>query len=99
MVAFYNETFDCQLVEVPDSPMFAGSLCGFELVMCPNDIAQVVADQNRHQLRFAVEEPEELADQAVRSGGTIVNRSGYDSSVIIGVADPEGNTFELVAVI
>src|SRR5580693_6363729 len=96
MVAFYNACFDCDLAPVPGSPLFAGTFGGVELYLCPNSVARVVAELNRHQLRVAVEDPESVARAVVAAGGGIVNRFGSAEGLVIGVEDPEGNTLELV---
>ena len=96
MAAFYNEVFGCGLVEQADSPLLAGSLAGTAFLLCPNEVAGVVAEQNRHQFRLAVADPESVARSAVAAGGSIVNRAGSGGTLVIGIADPEGNTTELV---
>ena len=97
MVALYNEAFQCGLEPISGSPLFLGSFAGVEFQLCPNSLAGVVADQNRHQLRLAVEDPEGLAKSVTSARGAIVNRSGSGDRNVIGVTDPEGNTMELVS--
>lgn len=97
MVAFYNESFRCGLEPIPRSPLYTGSFAGVELHMCPNSVAGVVAEQNRHQLRLAVADPERLAAAVVSAGGAVVNQSESHGQSVIGIADPEGNTMELVS--
>ncbi len=65
--------------------------------MCPNAIAGVVAGQNRYQFRITVSQPQEFAESFVRAGGTVINQSRSGRSFVLGVADPEGNTTEVVA--
>jgi len=95
MVRFYNEVFDCGLVPINGSPLAKGTLGGVEFVICPNSLAQVIANQNRHQLRIGVDDPEALALRAERAGGSVVNRS-RETAKIVGIAGPEGNTYELI---
>ena len=78
-----------------ESPHFAGEMFGIPFVLCPNSIAGVVASQNRHQFRVAVQSPDSVANRVVPAGGSIVNRLEVNGGVVIGVADPEGNTYEL----
>jgi hypothetical protein len=59
-------------------------------------LAGVVAEQNRHQLRLGLDDPERLAAAVISAGGTAVDRSGSQDSLVIATADPEGNTMELV---
>jgi predicted enzyme related to lactoylglutathione lyase len=95
MVGFYNEVFDCGLEPISRSPLAKGTLAGIELVLCPNSIAEVVADQNRHQLRIGVDDAEALALRVEQAGGSVLNRSA-DGSKIVGISDPEGNTYEII---
>ncbi|HEY5437917.1 MAG TPA: VOC family protein [Acidimicrobiales bacterium] len=96
MVAFYNEAFQCGLVAVAGSPVYVGLCAGVVFQLCPNSLAGVVAEQNRHQIRLAVGDPEQIAVAVVTAGGAVVNRSGNGDRLVIGVSDPEGNTMELV---
>ena len=96
MVAFYNEAFECRLSRRAESPIFVGKFAGFEFQLCPNSVAGVVADQNRHQFRVGVEDLEGIAASVISAGGSIVNRSGDGAHEVIGISDPEGNTLELV---
>jgi predicted enzyme related to lactoylglutathione lyase len=97
MVEFYNSIFECGLAPVSGSPLSKGRFADFELVVCPNSVARVVADQNRHQFRLIVEDAESLASRIEAAGGSVVNRDTLDGRAIVGVADPEGNTYELVS--
>lgn len=97
MVEFYNQAFGCGLSRRAGSPVFVGQFAGFEFQLCPNSVAGVVADQNRHQFRVSVEDPEGIAASAISAGGSIVNRSGDGAHEVIGISDPEGNTMELVS--
>ncbi len=73
MVEFHNPVFDAGLAPMCRSPLHAGSLAGTEPWICPNDIAEVDAQQNRHQLRIAVDDVSALIDRALASGGTVIN--------------------------
>ncbi|MGF1504174.1 MAG: hypothetical protein ACFB51_03405 [Anaerolineae bacterium] len=46
--------FNADLSIIPETPFYLGRLAGFELLLCPNDIAEVNAEKNRIQLRFTV---------------------------------------------
>jgi predicted enzyme related to lactoylglutathione lyase len=97
MVSFYNAVFGCGLAPISGSQLFKGRFADIELVVCPNSVAGVVADQNRHQFRLIVDDGEALAASIEAAGGSIVNRNTWDGKTMIGVADPEGNTYELVS--
>jgi predicted enzyme related to lactoylglutathione lyase len=97
MVEFYNAIFGCDLVPLTGSPVSKGRFAGVELVVCPNSVAGVIAEQNRHQFRLIVEDAEALAMRIEEAGGAVVNRDVWDGKAVVGVADPEGNTYELVS--
>jgi predicted enzyme related to lactoylglutathione lyase len=97
MVTFYNESFKCDLSPVSGSSLFRGSFAGTNSSCVQTALAGVVADQNCHQLRLAVRDPEGVAATVVSLGGAVINRSEPDDRLVIGIADPEGNSMELVA--
>ena len=99
MVAFYNEVMDANLTAVPafgDMVFHTGALAGLNIVLVPNGIAGVNAEQNRQQLRFTVTHVEKMAQKATESGGSLqddiqVTPEGKMATVV----DPDGNTIEL----
>lgn len=96
MSAFYNDAFHCDLQPIGGLPVHRGSLGGVELQLCANSLAGVVAEQGRHQLRLAVQDAELVAASVAAAGGTVIERSGSEDAAVIAMADPEGNTMELV---
>lgn len=97
MVAFYDAVFHANLKPLGDGPLYKGTFAGQVLVICPNDIAGVEAKQNRHQFRLAVPNLPALQQTVLDSGGQIINRGkDADGKPIIGVRDPDGNTYEFV---
>jgi len=47
MVAFYNAALDANLEAMEPMPGFyMGKLAGHGLIVCPNEVAEVVAEQN-----------------------------------------------------
>ena len=97
MVEFYNAIFGCGLAPVNGSPVSKGRFADIELVVCPNSVAGVIADQNRHQFRLVVDDAEALATRIEAAGGSVVNRDSLDKKAVVGIADPEGNTYELLS--
>lgn len=100
MVAFYNAVFDARLVAIemmPGIEFYRGKLAGIDLLMCPNDVAGVVAQQNRHQFRFVVENVEQMLATVVQAGGSQLNAiQEVGADRVASAYDPDGNTFELV---
>ncbi|MGJ3240707.1 MAG: VOC family protein [Anaerolineae bacterium] len=96
MVAFYNAVFDAELKSIPDSPFFAGKIAGVDLLFCPNEIAQVVAEKNRIQMLFTVGDVEAVvASAAKHGGGDYGDRHETDTLIGWGIYDPDGNSIEL----
>jgi predicted enzyme related to lactoylglutathione lyase len=95
MVTFYNNVFGSALVE---RGLFAvGDFAGMPLLLCPNEIAEVDARQNRHQFRLGVFDIDDVLARVVAYGGHIVNDDREGTDRVVGVSDPDGNTYELVA--
>ena len=96
MIAFYDRVFGTDLRADPGSPFHRGTLAGIPLLFCPNELAGVVAEANRHQLRLVVDDLDGVLATVVPAGGRIVNGEGGDRQRVVGIADPDGNTYELV---
>ena len=95
MVTFYKTVFKCEFTEnkVYGTTLFSGTLGDIKLLLCPNEIAGVKAEQNRQQFEFTVKDLDVLIHDAKTAGGTIkdeIHTSGKERSVT--VVDPDGNT-------
>jgi predicted enzyme related to lactoylglutathione lyase len=95
MVVFYNNVFDAGMLQVGNSPFYRGTFAGISLLFCPNDIAEVDAQQNRHQFRIAGD-IDVIRERVVASGGEIINDGEEAGRKILGVRDPDGNTYEII---
>ena len=100
MVKFYNAVFDAGLkptVHIGADQFYAGTLCGMKLTFCPNTIAGVVAEQNRQQFRFQVDDIETLMTIGIANHGDEINPvEAYKGAKVASLADPDGNTIEFV---
>ena len=100
MVAFYNAVFGARLqptVHIGDAQFYGGAINGIELTLCPNAIAGVVAEQNRQQFRFAVEDLDALMQRGLANHGREINPiDEYKGAKVASLADPDGNTIEFV---
>lgn len=98
-VAFYREVFGEEFVPVSigDATLYRGSLAGMGMVICPTDMAAVVANRSRHQLQFQVDNVEQLVQRCETTGGRVhtpvMEHNGRDYAV---VCDPDNNTIEFV---
>jgi predicted enzyme related to lactoylglutathione lyase len=97
MIAFYDAVFHANLKPLGAGPLYKGTFAGQVLVLCPNDIAGVEAKQNRHQFRLAVPNLPALQQTVLAAGGQIINQGKDDAGkLLIGMRDPDGNTYEFV---
>jgi catechol 2,3-dioxygenase-like lactoylglutathione lyase family enzyme len=95
MVTFYNNVLNAEMVQVGNSPFYRGTFAGTSLLFCPNDIAEVDAQQNRHQFRIAAD-INTIRVRVAASGGEIINDGEEAGRKILGVRDPDGNTYEFI---
>ena len=96
MVKFYDSLFDTQLqsTEAFGSMLYRGMLGGIPLVICPNEIAGVEAEQSRHQLTLRVTDLSSLL-QNVEGAGGLIETPAADSLTSAILKDPDGNTIEV----
>ena len=95
MIEFYNQVFEANLKPVPESPFFSGRLGEFDVLFCPNSIANVKAEQNRQQFRFIVQDAGGLLEKAKRAGGR-GDIQPTEGAIVVSLYDPDGNSMELV---
>lgn len=89
MVRFYDEFFGTQLKPSPlaDTTLYRGKLHGTSFYLCPNTLAGVEAQQNRHQFSYSTADLPASLDRAERAGGTVRDHSETVATVL----DPDGN--------
>lgn len=99
MKKFYEGVFEISLqpVEMYGARLYQGQLGDLGLLLCPNEIAQARAEQNRHQLRFSVDDIVLLMQRALANGGTLLNETtDQPGGKISAVRDPDGNSIEFM---
>jgi predicted enzyme related to lactoylglutathione lyase len=96
MVRFYNAVFgtELQAKEAFGTTLYTGTLAGIPLLLCPNEIAGVQAEQSRHQLAFKVDDLSALLQNVEAAGGT-AEIPASDSRTTAILKDPDGNTIEV----
>jgi len=102
---FYNAVFGAGLepdVEAyaDDITFYRGTLAGVPLLVVPNEVAGVAAEQSRHQLHISVADLDATLSAVQEMGGTVeseltADEEGAPRTVV--VRDPDGNTIVLVA--
>jgi predicted enzyme related to lactoylglutathione lyase len=96
---FYSAVFDEEFaaIELGDETLYRGNLAGLGMVICPTEMADVVANRSRHQFQLEVADVAPLLDRAAANGGRVhtplSNEGGRSYAV---VCDPDNNTIELV---
>ena len=96
---FYGTVFDesFEAMEIGSETLYRGSLAGLGMVICPTQMADVVANRSRHQLQLEVDDVAVVVERAASAGGRIhtplSNENGRSYAV---VCDPDNNTIELV---
>ncbi len=99
MKKFYDTVFGASLQALPmyGTTLYQGKLGGISLLLCPNEIARAKAEQNRHQLRFTVNDIAATMRSALANGATLLNEiSDHEGAKIASVRDPDGNSIEFV---
>jgi len=99
MVKFYDTLFDTQFQpqEIQGATFYNGMLAGVPVLICPNEIARVDANQSRHQLAIQVEELKSLLGKVESAGGSIETPIA-ESTMVAVIRDPDGNTIEVMQV-
>ena len=96
MVKFYDTLFGTalQATKAYGTTLYKGNLAGIPLLLCPNEIAGVQAEQSRHQFALRVENLSTLLQLVETAGGTIETPI-TDSMTSAVLRDPDGNTVEI----
>lgn len=89
MVRFYDDLFGAGLEPFPmgGTNLYRGRLHGTSFYLCPNELAGVDAQQNRHQFTYSTTDLAATLELAVRAGGTVRDRTASNATVV----DPDGN--------
>ena len=97
MVKFYDTLFgtELQAIAAYGTTLYHGRLAGIPLVICPNEIAGVKAEQSRHQLTLRVADLLGLL-QIVEIAGGGIHSSAAEAIISAILRDPDGNTIEVV---
>jgi predicted enzyme related to lactoylglutathione lyase len=101
MVMFYNTAFDAGLepFEMASFTLYRGQLAGVELILVPNTLAGVTAEQNRLQFDIGVTDIDACLEAVTANGGTLLSQSGVigeGGHRTVSITDPDGNTIVLI---
>ena len=97
MVKFYDVLFDTQFQprEIQGVTFYNGRLGGIPILICPNEIAGVEAEQSRHQLAIQVADLQALLQKIESAGGSIETPVTEPMTMAI-LREPDGNTLEVM---
>ena len=97
MVRFYDALFETQFQaqEIQGATFYNGTLAGIPILICPNEVARVEAEQSRHQLAVRVADLKSLLGQ-VESAGGLIETPITESMTEAILRDPDGNTIEVI---
>ncbi len=98
MAAFYNAVLFTNFRKIThgEHTLYEGFLVNIPLLLCPNAIAGVVAEQSRLQLHVCVPDLTQALEKVVQHNGTIITpptEGGIKAAI---VHDPDGNSLELI---
>lgn len=98
MANFYNTLFKCNLksIDAYGTTLYTGEFAGLNLLLCPNKIAGVKAEQNRQQFDIEAKNIAQILADLPKTKGKIkdvYNKETKSASII----DPDGNTLVLIA--
>jgi predicted enzyme related to lactoylglutathione lyase len=100
MADFYEAVLDgpFEKVDCGEFLFYDGQLDDLALRLFPANIAGIDADENRHQLMFAVESLEAVIERGTSRGGEMQGDMAEDGERrVCCLVDPDGNTVEFVA--
>lgn len=96
MCCFFEKLFSIKLfpVEAHGTTLYSGEIGGLKLLLCPNEIAKTVAENNRFQIEFIVHKLIELLDIVSQNVGQVKDKPIKEENFLVAsFYDPDGNTF------
>ncbi len=99
MVNFYKTVFDCDFKEINafGTTLYSDSFCGINILLCPNTIAGVVAEQNRQQFDIEVTDINKTIQNVITAGGSLKREIEQNTNQkIASIVDPDGNTMVFI---
>jgi len=99
MVNFYQTVFKCEFneVSIANTTLYSGNLFGIKILLCPNELAGVIAQQNRQQFDIEVAGIKTVLQDVIKANGKI--KEPYNSETkTASVIDPDGNTIVFIEV-
>jgi hypothetical protein len=77
--------------------IYKGSIGDITIFLCPNKIANVVAKQNRHQLKIKVSDLNKTLIEVEKKGCEIKDKTiKTRNQIMASIVDPDENSIELI---
>ncbi len=95
MLAFYKQVFkvDFEEKQMFGSTLYSGEFAGLHLLFCPNEIAKVQAQKNRHQFDIIVPNVKQIIKAARQFGGSQLGEvTDKENQRVAAIIDPDGNS-------
>lgn len=95
MLGFYSAVFGISFreQEMYGSTLYAGQWGDMKLLLCPAELAQNMAEQNRHQFDIVVDDLDQLLQVAKSHGGQMMSHVTEDGGFLsVGLYDPDRNS-------
>ena len=99
MVKFYKNVFNINFKESPvyGTTLYSGKFGDLNILLCPNEIAGVKAEQNRQQFDIVVPDIEKIIQAAKNAGGSIKGKINVtEKQKTVTIVDPDGNTIVFI---
>lgn len=95
MIAFYSKVFGITFFEkkMHGTKLYEGKWEELDLLLCPAELAQNTAKQNRHQLEFMTSDLSQFLLVAIDAGGSQMGEISDDGEFrSVGIYDPDKNS-------
>lgn len=95
MLDFYRAVFDISFTEqaMYGAELYSGQWGDMKLLLCPAELAQNTAEQNRHQFDILVDDLDMVLQVAKSHGGQMMSHVTEDGGFrSVGLYDPDRNS-------
>ncbi|WP_408039674.1 VOC family protein [Tenacibaculum amylolyticum] len=99
MVSFYENVFNCNFKKnnFQGYTLYSSEIAGIPIQLCPNVLANVVAEQNRQQFDFVVTDLNQIISKVKAYNGIVRGEiESLQEGKAVTVVDPDGNTIVFI---
>lgn len=98
MSAFYQNVFQISFgtVKITQGNIYVGSIDNIQVTLCPASMANIKAEDNRHQLTFLIDDMNNALKKTKQYGGTVLQDiQEADTILQASIKDVDGNSIVL----